>query len=116
MVPACVAAHEVGFEFADGTRVAEGGPMPFPGHVMTLTAEKDPQGIPTTPILVSHGGGGGSDRLLDGLLVLPTPGARPDEHLRGVGDAEIPETMVTLDATSITQSAPSAVTLWDPDE
>jgi hypothetical protein len=31
-------------------------------------------------------------------------------------DAEIPETMATLDATSITQSAPSAVTLWDPDE
>ena len=31
-------------------------------------------------------------------------------------DAEIPETMVTLDATSITQLAPSAVTLWDPGE
>jgi hypothetical protein len=106
----------VGFEFADGTRVAEGGPMPFPGHVMTLTAQKDPQGIPTTPILVSRGGGGGSDRYSMGFWCFPLPAPGPMNVYVEWDDAEIPETMVTLDATSITQLAPSAVTLWDPDE
>jgi hypothetical protein len=106
----------VGLEFADGTRVAEGVPMPFTGHMLTITAQKDPQGIPTTPILVSRGGGGGSDRFQMGFWCFPLPTPGPMHLYLEWQDADIPETVVTLDATGIVDAAADAVTLWEPDE
>lgn len=103
----------VGFEFSDGTRVAEGGPMPFPGHVMTLTAHKDAQGIPTQPILVSHGGGGGSDRFSMGFWCFPLPSPGPMSVYLEWEDAGISETVVTFDAAAIVDAAPNSVTLWE---
>jgi hypothetical protein len=100
----------VGFEFADG------GPMPFPGHTMMLTAQKDPEGIPTTPILVSRGGGGGSDRFSMGFWCFPLPAAGPMTVYLEWEDADIPETTATLDATSIVNAAAAATTLWEPDD
>ena len=88
--------------------------MPFPGHVMTLTAQRIRKASrrhrSSSPAVVAA--------VTDTrwASALPTPGPGPMNVYVEWADAEIPETMVTLDATSITQSAPSAVTLWDPDE
>jgi hypothetical protein len=106
----------VGLEFADGTRVSEGGPMPFPGQMLTSTFQKDPQGVPTTPFLTSRGGGGGSDHFAMQFWCFPLPPPGPMHVYVEWADADIAETMVTLDATSIINAAPNAVTLWNPDE
>jgi hypothetical protein len=45
---------------------------------------------------------------------LPTPG--PMHLYLEWQDADIPETVVTLDATGIVDAAADAVTLWEPDE
>jgi hypothetical protein len=77
---------------------------------------KDPQGVPTTPFLTSRGGGGGSDHFAMRFWCFPLPPPGPMHVYVEWADADIAETMVTLDATSIINAAPNAVTLWKPDE
>lgn len=53
----------IGFEFGNGTRVVEASPVPTRVRSVLLSTgstDRDDRGIPTTPILRTQGGGGGS--------------------------------------------------------
>jgi hypothetical protein len=106
----------VGFEFADGSRASEGGPMPVPGRMMMMRAQRDPAGIPTAPLLTSRGGGGGSDQYSMRFWCFPLPPPGPMHVYLEWGDMDIDETEITLDATGIVDAAANAVTLWEPDD
>jgi hypothetical protein len=100
----------VGFEFSDGTRVTTGG-GPFMGPFTEL--EKDDEGVPTKPVLMPRGGGGGGMgawTMRHWLFGLPTPG-----DLKLYFEFEpsgIPETMTVLDADAIREAAARAVVIW----
>jgi hypothetical protein len=106
----------VGFEFADGSRAPEGGPLPFQGQLMRAHAGRDDSGIPTTPVLMSLGGGGGTDGYAMRFWCFPLPPAGPMRVYLEWADADIAETMLTLDATAIVDAAPNAITLWEPED
>jgi hypothetical protein len=106
----------IGFEFADGTRASEGGPMPFAGATLTMRSSRDDSGVPTRPVLMGQGGGGGNRSYAMRMWCFPLPPAgRMDVYVEW-SDAGIEETKRTLDATPIVDAAPRAVTLWDFDE
>jgi hypothetical protein len=105
----------VGFEFADGKRVDESGPAPFPGRTMVLGIQKDELGIPTEPILHSQGGGGGGSHYQMRFWCYPLPPPGPLNVYVEWADADIPESMIVLDANGIIDAAPRALTLWEPE-
>ena len=105
----------IGFEFADGARASDTSPRPSAGTMMMIRAQRDEQGIPTTPVLTPQGGGGGSNnyQMRYWCFPLPPPGAL-DLYLEWV-DHDIPETKVTLDADAIRAAAANAIILWEPE-
>ena len=90
--------------------------MPFPGRTITLNAQTNSEGIPTTPILVSRFGGGNNDRFSMGFWCFPLPPPGPLRVYVEWADVDIPETMITLDAAPIINAAQKAITLWEPED
>lgn len=108
----------IGFEFADGRRVTEQGPMPFAGRSLIARAGSTgpaDEGIPTGPILLSRGGGGGGhDRFAMGFWSFPLPPAGPMTVYAEWTSVGIEETGSVVDASLIVDAAERAVVLWEP--
>ena len=125
-------------EFPDGARVHDpwhrpGGPLGFlPGRGVTQTAmlstgrgapgptnpfgvPTDELGIPTVPVLLPRGGGGGGERFTIGYWCFPLPPAGTVDVYVEWADQDIAETSAPLDATLIRDASERVVELWEPD-
>jgi hypothetical protein len=118
MTPGTRRGPRVGFEFADGTRVAaagswgelvpQSGPVPVVGQVA-----KDELGIPTEPIVSALGVGGGGQHFRMGFWCFPLPPPGPMKAFIEWADAHVAETMTMIDADPILDASSRVVTIWD---
>lgn len=99
----------LGLEFSDGQRVVEGHGF----ELMRSQDGKDDQGIPTSPVLMPRGGGGGSDHFAMRYWSFPLPPSGSIKVFIEWEDLGIPETMVEIDADAIRDAASRAVVLWE---
>lgn len=103
--------HEVGiprfgFEFSNGQRV---GDRTFPGM---FDVPKDDNGIPTQPVLIPQGGGGGSSRWAQNFWVWPLPSAGPMVVYFAWPHHGIEESKLVLDGAEIRAAGENAPDLW----
>jgi len=97
----------IGVRFADGrTAGRKGG---FRGHADVI---KNDQGIPTEPILMWSGGGGGTGGYHFSVWVFPLPPDGPLEVHVSLPDADAPESKVVVDGAAIRAAADRAKIIW----
>lgn len=99
----------LGLELADGQRAVGGQGF----ELMRSAEDKDEQGIPTSPVLMPRGGGGGGDSYAMRYWSFPLPPVGPLKVFIEWEDFGIPETMVELDATPIRDASSRAIVLWE---
>ncbi|HEU5309341.1 MAG TPA: hypothetical protein VFW97_18595 [Acidimicrobiia bacterium] len=131
MHPMAMRGPRLGFEFSDGSvaRVdgARHAPPPAGANVQLLAVSRaqpgnpfgiatDDFGVPTSPVLLQRGGGGGGDRyeIRFWCFPLPPPG-RMTIHADWV-DRGVDEVSIPFDADLIRDAAAAAVTIWEADE
>jgi hypothetical protein len=97
----------IGVQFADGRRAGERpvfGPMGVP---------KDDDGLPTEPMLMHRGGGGGGAEYHMNVWLYPLPPAGPFHVFAQWEVIGLDETSVELDGAAIREAAAAAVTVWE---
>ena len=105
-----------GFQFADGRRA---GPNLSP---MGRDLPKDDAGIPTVPVLMPRGGGGGGSEWKQAFWVWPLPPDGPLKLFFDWPERNIAEIAVTLDGSAVHHGGEQAIELWpsgrqpDPNE
>jgi hypothetical protein len=105
----------LGIEFSDGRRAGSEAPQHLMVGVMLRAGgpAKDEQGIPTQPILMPVGGGGGGHDYRAGIWVFPLPSPGELKVYVEWPTTGLPETMVSLDADAILSASKRAVTIWE---
>jgi hypothetical protein len=109
------AGPRIGLEFADGRRATAGHPSPGLAQIrVTAGPAKDNAGIPTVPVLTTHGGGGSQDRFQWQHWCFPLPPAGPIDVYVEWASEGVDECKTTIDGDAIRNAAVRAITLWEP--
>lgn len=100
----------IGVEFADGRRA---GNSPTPFFMAGPDVPRDDEGLPTVPVLVHRGGGGGSTEFNQDYWLYPLPPEGPLKVYATFPAIGLEEATVEIDGSAIRRAAKDAVVLWD---
>jgi hypothetical protein len=91
------------------------GPDDMTTHPNPFGLRTDADGIPVEPFLHFQGSGGSMDRFTTTYWCFPLPPPGPMTVYVEWADQGIEETAVSFDTGLIRESAPRAITLWEPE-